>query len=167
MRKFFKSYWILWRICNSVNPGKFFHSNSIGSPSIPITHWKNSQLEKLPHGLSIVQLLPLKYESFSRKIPNPRRHILFCLHPFLSVVTRNVELVHERLIQSRHLTCRISKSPIINLLVALNILSISSNPNPWIRPNFRIHMYCSFHRRYHKPSPHQYIGLISFHCKFW
>ena len=46
------------------------------SPSIPITHWKNSQLEELPPGLSIVQLLPLKYESFPSKIPNPRRHIL-------------------------------------------------------------------------------------------
>ena len=76
MRKFFKAYWILWRISNAVNPGKFFHSNSIGSPSIPITDWKNSQLEKLPPGLSIVQLLPLKYESFPSKIPNPRRHIL-------------------------------------------------------------------------------------------
>ena len=28
-----RSLWILWRICNAVNPGKIFHSNSIGSPS--------------------------------------------------------------------------------------------------------------------------------------
>ena len=27
-------FWISARICNAVNPGKFFHSNSLGSPSI-------------------------------------------------------------------------------------------------------------------------------------
>ena len=26
--------WTLWQSCNVVNPGKIFHSNSIGSPSI-------------------------------------------------------------------------------------------------------------------------------------
>ena len=26
--------WTLWQSCNVVNPGKMFHSNSIGSPSI-------------------------------------------------------------------------------------------------------------------------------------
>ena len=26
--------WTLWLSCNVVNPGKIFHSNSIGSPSI-------------------------------------------------------------------------------------------------------------------------------------
>ena len=29
-----KSFWILWRICNDVSPGKIFHLNLIGSPSI-------------------------------------------------------------------------------------------------------------------------------------
>ena len=26
--------WTLWQSCNVVNPGKIFHSNSVGSPSI-------------------------------------------------------------------------------------------------------------------------------------
>ena len=33
-----RSHWMVWRICNSVNPGKSFHSNSIDSPSIPKAH---------------------------------------------------------------------------------------------------------------------------------
>ena len=31
-----RSFWIFWRISNDVGPGKIFHSNSIGSPPIPI-----------------------------------------------------------------------------------------------------------------------------------
>ena len=30
-----RSFWICWRIGNDVNPGKIFHSNSIGSASMP------------------------------------------------------------------------------------------------------------------------------------
>ena len=30
----FMNFWTSWTICNVVNPGKIFHSNSIGSPSI-------------------------------------------------------------------------------------------------------------------------------------
>ena len=29
-----RNSWTLWQSCNVVNPGKIFHSNSIGSPSI-------------------------------------------------------------------------------------------------------------------------------------
>ena len=162
--------WITWRICTVVCPGKIFHSNSNGSPSIPYISWWCVVPWKWFKFFLTCPWLQGVDASFQDKAQNLSTTCTLAFDSSIALSCSNVDLIHGVTCHSIVETCLISCF-FVSGSASCFFVTGSASALHWIMswaPGSRCsklasssqpEMNCCFHCRWHEWSPDYHIDL--------